>query len=632
MKRGLRRAVGAALVGSVVGVTSVAGVQDAAATGALSAGDDHVPLEQRVALAIGPTRTTLWTQLRADTMTGGLAIIVPAAPGASVDWTNDAWFEALEAATAPRVLPPSGVVPACPGDDPPDDPVDVVGELFHVAPLTPLEVLVLDDADAVAGWAAANGLVVSPGAYDALAMLGGKFVAARFNALAGEALTPALRISGPGVAPVLPLVLTEAIDDLLVTSFVLAEGTATLDGPETTIDASFLSYDAASSTSNYPLVRSVALDADAWLLEATGRAALTDDVTIADGAHMIDSAIGSYFTRAALYDALSFDAPTCIAMVQQALASNAAVAPSCARADLFVVDGIDTCTETVQGGEVDPALLRCGNDADDLAVAMSEHVASDTWLSRHAMEIPAASRGAVRTVGVTPASAQQPTFVADELDLSNCDGGGGAGGMGAGGTGGSAGMGGTTTEVVIDVPVYEVHSGCGADEVGAVLYTIEVILADVDDEAPDAYYVEEADDCGGDTSDSVAPVYERRRRIGWAPGRHRRGRARWRLPGRRLRWLRRERRRLRRRHLRELRDLRERRDVRLRIGERLQRQRVRRGHERLERRGLELCRVAAEETPAAAADERAVDGVARHRVSAPALHAAPRDALSRTTA
>ena len=69
----------------------------------------------RVAVAAGPSRTTLWTSLRFTAAGGKMGIVVPAPPGTSLDISSDAWFEALEVATAPRVFPPGGSSFYCPG-------------------------------------------------------------------------------------------------------------------------------------------------------------------------------------------------------------------------------------------------------------------------------------------------------------------------------------------------------------------------------------------------------------------------------------------------------------------------------------------------------------------------------------
>ena len=230
-------------------------------TGSLSSGS-HTPLEQRVALSIGPSRTTLWTQLRVSTQAGPFAIVLPAADGASLDWTDDAWFEALDMATAPRVQPPSGAVAACPGESPPADPIHLVGNPLHVDPIAAVEVVVLDDADAVASWALSNSMMVTVALYDSMVTLGAtRFVAARFDAPNADVVTPALRVSGPAISSVLPLVLShaDASSDLLVTSWTIAQGRAALDGPAASLDDAQLSYDAANATTNYIGVRSSAL-------------------------------------------------------------------------------------------------------------------------------------------------------------------------------------------------------------------------------------------------------------------------------------------------------------------------------------------------------------------------------------
>ncbi|MDC0679987.1 DUF2330 domain-containing protein [Sorangium atrum] len=148
-----RRSLAVALSSSVL--LSLSG--DALATGAWLPGAGQASVEQRVAVAAGPERTTLWTSLRFQGASGPVALVVPVPPLAALDTSSDAWFEALEAATAPRVLPPQGVDPYCPGEAGAPGPFETVGRLAHEATLEPIEVTVLEDADAVARWAASAG-------------------------------------------------------------------------------------------------------------------------------------------------------------------------------------------------------------------------------------------------------------------------------------------------------------------------------------------------------------------------------------------------------------------------------------------------------------------------------------------
>jgi len=200
------------------------------AAGAWVASAPLAPVEQRVAIAAGPLRTTIWTSLRfTQSAPGAVAIVVPAPPGSALDLSSDAWFEALEVATAPRVLPPVGVESACPGA--PQSAaalLEIVGRVEHAPSLKVEDVTVLDDAAAVGEWASQAGLSISPALAAALGSQGpGRFVALRFQAPAGASVTPTLRLSTPGAPPLLPLALVRAgSEDLEVTAFLIGEGRA----------------------------------------------------------------------------------------------------------------------------------------------------------------------------------------------------------------------------------------------------------------------------------------------------------------------------------------------------------------------------------------------------------------------
>jgi hypothetical protein len=506
--------IGSAALGAVLSYAPLAASQ-----GSLSS-VGHTPLEQRVALAIGPDRTSLWTQLRVDVPSGELAIVAPAKEGASLDIASAAWFEALELATAPRILPPPGAQVGCPGESPVADPVLVEGQLFHEATLAPVEVLVLEDATDVAAWAAGRGLEVSPALAAGLAALEPtRFVALRFSAPHGVGLTPALRITGPDRAPVLPLMLTEAGDQpLLVSTWTLAEGSARPSGPAAALVDAQLVYDAATASSNYGALRSAALavaGSGSALLEASGRDLLLGGAVVgrAPTGHVIPELVRGYFDRAAIYHGV--DGAACASAAAAALASAQAIGHSCARAALGFV-GAGGCSESSAGGEVDPAALRCGV-ADDLAVALSGQVAAAAWVTRHSLQIPAGGAGALRDVASASEPARSPAHSAGAIEQVGCgDGGGG----GDGGAGSGAGH----QRVIVPVPVYA-DPGCGSSNVGEPVDYESVEVADEGD-APDAYYYQDegcsgqpgestgaydeyettapdsGDDCGGDTSDS----------------------------------------------------------------------------------------------------------------------------------
>src|SRR5262249_1385988 len=156
-----------------------------------------------------PARSTLWTSLRFQGAGGPVAVVVPAPPGSSLDISSDAWFEALEAATAVRVFPPDGQSATRPGKA--GSPFEIDGQPSPPQSLHPQDVTVLDDAAAVGTWAMQAGLAVPAQLASALAALTGvRFVALRYTAPSGAAVTPTLRISMLGTPAALPLALTAA--------------------------------------------------------------------------------------------------------------------------------------------------------------------------------------------------------------------------------------------------------------------------------------------------------------------------------------------------------------------------------------------------------------------------------------
>src|SRR5262249_10464562 len=148
------------------------------------------------------------------------------------DFVSDAWFEALEVATAPRIFPPSGQSAFCPGKSGSPGVFQLDGYAGHAQSLDPQDVAVLPDADAVASWAAQANLLVSPKLKAALmAMSGSRFVGVRFNAPPGSGVTPTLRVAMPGAPPILPLALTRSGgDDLRVVTWIVGQGEADLIG------------------------------------------------------------------------------------------------------------------------------------------------------------------------------------------------------------------------------------------------------------------------------------------------------------------------------------------------------------------------------------------------------------------
>ncbi len=495
------------------------------AAGAFLSGGSTAPIEQRVAIAVAPERVTLWTSLRLNTSAGAFGVVVPVPPGASLDHSSDAWFEALEAATAPRIFPPTGVSPYCPGYEGPADPFQITANLLESPALPPLESVLLDNPAAVSAWAAQRGLTLAPETTSALASMAGmRFFAEHFQAFGGTAMTSTLRVVMPGGKPVLPLTLTHAgAEDLQVTAWLIGPGRGNLQGAQqVTLPSGELHWNAALGTSNFVDLRASTLTsngADAVLLEATSHTALAENTAIASGKASIPGAMSDFFERASLYGDAEQDPSSCIALAAAALEASSVVAESCPRADLGVVDGTDTCKEAPVAGQTDPANLRCGGRSDDLAVALSGLSPSSTWLTRRSMLVPKGGSGLGFAVSFAAGGPVVPVLAASSIDLASCglssgNGSGSTGaGTGPGASGAGAGTSGNPTGGLIDYgPAYDDDSdvGCGCTS-GAV----EPIIIDGAGGGAGGYggyggyggsddyddYDDSSDDCSGDTSD-----------------------------------------------------------------------------------------------------------------------------------
>src|SRR5260370_26734527 len=115
-------------------------VRDAGAVGGiLSTPRDQKPVtEARFAIAVSKGATTRWASLRVERFPGAMAWLIPVRPGARIAETTDAWFEALEVATAARV-----VGPAC-GADAGAPPVHVEGPTAHEPSAPALHITAID--------------------------------------------------------------------------------------------------------------------------------------------------------------------------------------------------------------------------------------------------------------------------------------------------------------------------------------------------------------------------------------------------------------------------------------------------------------------------------------------------------
>ncbi|MFO0613106.1 MAG: DUF2330 domain-containing protein [Polyangiaceae bacterium] len=348
-----RRSALAALV-----VAACAAAPRAARSDGILAGSDFVPVEQRVAIAVDGGRSTTWSSLRFDGPGGTVAVVVPVKAGSSLDYSSRAFFEALEEATAVRVVPPDQKPAVCVGQGT-DATFSVEGELEGPKPLEPEEFIVLPSSVDVQAWAAQAGLIVDPTLVAGLNALDGdySFAVLRYTAPAGPQTTRTFRAVAPTPTPALPLVLSTAgKSDLRIIAWQLGAQRARLSGVEVAIDPDQLSFRAGDDTSNYRALVDAALsDPSRYAVESSSHFALASSASLFDGTASIRAVTDAYFTRALDAGDATGEVAACTFKAATALAQSAALGHACPRGDLGSVGPAEACAETPGSVDAGPS-------------------------------------------------------------------------------------------------------------------------------------------------------------------------------------------------------------------------------------------------------------------------------------
>lgn len=426
----MKRIAHAVMFGLGVALSLALSPAEAAAGGAWITDSGATVVEERLALAYAPARTTIWTSLRFEHATGGVvALILPVPEGTMADFVGDAWLEALERSTSPHLFPPHGETPYCDGESGNDAPFTQDLVFPHAVGLEPGSAEVLPDPAAVSAWVGEHGLVLSPGLAGTIAQMAGqRFIAVAFAAPSGQSVTRTLRAVLPQASATLPLSLVEAgPGPRLVAAYLLGAGRPAYGGAPLEVPrpgATWLALPGSPDGSNtYEDARTKALAASAssaFIAESAGHGALVTGVDWPHGGGHVDSAFVTYTTLARQYGEVSADVATCLTTMGTALAATTAVAPACPPAVVAV--GAVSCDEAPAGGEVDPDTLRCG-ELDDLALALATMTPASTWLTRHLLRIPASQSGADYPVTLGASGSAEPVdpvIVATSVDRSAC--------------------------------------------------------------------------------------------------------------------------------------------------------------------------------------------------------------------
>jgi hypothetical protein len=444
-----RNAIGVALACSAAAVALVP-PRTARACGGCFHPEDQAPEQSsvvtahRMALSISSTQTVLWDQVAYAGSPAEFAWVLPVKPGASVEVASDAWFEALDAATATRVSAPALACespdvsgPGCGGPvaqagcsadeaaggepmylQPPPDPVTVV----HEGSVGPYETVTLhsDVPGALSDWLVDHGFRIDDDIQpiiDSYSSNGFDFIALRLLPEVGVQQMRPVRVIQPGAAPTLPLRMVAAGTgaNVQLTLFVLGEARwRTMNFPELLIAGSELTWDFDPQRSDYAAVRENKLvgNGGGWLTSYSQPGALLSPVP-----DPVTGAAVPYQTATGVSSTIAD------AFVQQAIANGETIGGPCAQviaslaqSDAKVVDpcpvvGAEPCGP-LQPGEVDALSLVCppvpGNEIplDDLAVALTGMHPRDVWVTRLEANLPRAALAA--DLALTPADNQVP--------------------------------------------------------------------------------------------------------------------------------------------------------------------------------------------------------------------------------
>ncbi|MBX3192337.1 MAG: hypothetical protein KF819_35430 [Labilithrix sp.] len=396
-----------AVFGLATALALLAAAPTARATGAAlppSGSADPSTLDVAIAVAPTPLGSTRWARL---TVAGPNHVmwLVPARPGASLDWASDAWLSALDTATAPRIAPPSAEPPC--GQSTVAERVPtwggVAGKKF------PRAVVAHASEGDLRNHVASRGFEISGAASTSIGELYGQgygFVSIEIET-SGAISSPTLRVHDDAPA-VLPLALTGSrATTTRLTAVVIAGGGATLSGARE-VDPDLLSWGPAGSTYANERARILANGGGAiWLRESSSAQALFTGSPVPRGAP-IPSVVSAYFR-----DATGQITPACEAAAKAAAAEAGVVGRACPAGALARLPGGVECVP--DPGAIDPSKLTCGSGVDDLALALAGAAPRSVHVSRLSGIVPRGSLGFEWTIH-TPSAAVSPVGFAGRFE------------------------------------------------------------------------------------------------------------------------------------------------------------------------------------------------------------------------
>ena len=384
------------VLGAVVGAALLLSSHRSQASAVLApaAPNDASNVVLDVAVAVTPFGTTRWSRVTV-TASSSVLWLVPARPGAAVDWASDAFLDALDNGGAPRVVPPAGGNAPCASTT-----AERVPSFGSLAPRSAAGNVALEPtAAAVKSYATGRGFVVSSAMsqqIDSAYAQGYELVAIDIPTSGTAITTPTIRVSDDGAA-VLPLALAGGQrSSVRVRANVIAGGAAEL-ATANAIDQTAITW--GPTGSNYTLVRENAIFNRLRFVRESASHTFFEGTTVPAGTPIpaVTSALFEGDGRSA------GSAITC-----EASARSATSAPrACAAGAVLRVPGGTACTSGSASS------FACG-DVDDLAIALSGIQPAKAILTQFSGAISANAMGIDLPIEISqdPAALENPILYA----------------------------------------------------------------------------------------------------------------------------------------------------------------------------------------------------------------------------
>ena len=227
------------------------------------------------ATALAATGSTRWSRVTVSGP-GKVLWLVPVRPGGEVAWASDGWLDALDATTAPRILPPTTVCAAGSWVTVTTRPERIGSFARSGARQAPGPFTITSSASDLAPFAPRSDVAARAAS---LYASGWSLAAVELSATGGMSTSATLRVTDGDMGEVLPVVVTQGGTDARMTSFVLAGAPVTTGGD---LDPALLSW--SSVQSDYVDQRARLLGGPgSWLRESASHAGVAEPLTIPNG-------------------------------------------------------------------------------------------------------------------------------------------------------------------------------------------------------------------------------------------------------------------------------------------------------------------------------------------------------------